>query len=209
MNTLEHGLMRAGKVGASMAHDIVHGGARRWESLIIKLMTDDGTSFGNAVGGARGHGHEYEEDGVAKFWDRHAHFDVEPAMWIEWDGNPLVGCSPDRLLRDTTVVVEPTFLAPITHGLEVKSPISSGPVDAHKALAHPSLSEHYAQCQHSIMVTGLPWWLVVHFGDQYYEALIERDDTWIADYRIKLDRFLTMYTQGNKTRKIRLADLDT
>ena len=198
MNRDEHGKRRAGKIGASEAHTIMHGGSRAWDTLVQKLWADDGSKFAQPVGGARGFGLDSEGAGIAKFWDRHPEYSLSHVGWLEAVQDDLagfVGCSPDQILLDMTD--RPAA------GLEVKSPTTLENMGAHR------YADHEDQLQHSLLVTGLPlWYLVCHFGEDYAETPVEPDRAWQEAYLPKLRAFLKQYNEGvTVRRKLSLSDL--
>ena len=213
MNTLEHGKLRAGCVTASVAHTISTGSLRAWNTLIKNLWADDGEAFAEATGGARAFGHEHEDEGVAKFWERHPEYIIHKEPWFAYQGEMkdlvgYVGASPDRILYDLSdeVICVPRA------GLEVKSPTSSYRMSAHTTPAGKDsrFNPHYAQCQQGMLVTGLrAWWFVAHFGaHDYVEEKIAWDQEWMERYIPKLRHFLGMLNEGKGTRrKMRLSDI--
>lgn len=197
----QHGIDRAGKVGASVAHIIDTGRTKGWMGLAKRLWADTGEEFAAETGGARQYGHEHEDEGAAKFWERHPELTLEKVGWMPYDGLVpefigTVGCSPDRLIHDAA--------GKLVGGLEIKSPTREDTVDAHSAAVHR------AQCGHSMMVLNMDsWYLVVHHGDVYRETLIKRDYVWEARYIMRLRAFIQLMQYGHfqPRKKLSIKDL--
>jgi hypothetical protein len=192
MTPEEHGKLRAGKVTASVAHIIDTGGMKAWQTLAKKLWSDDGTDFAKNKGGARQYGHEHEAEGAAKFWEKHPEYEIIQQPWFDYTGDitefrGFVGASPDRIiLLDGKPV----------GGLEIKSPTKLSNMAFHTPI------QHYPQCAHGMLVTGLTEWvLFAHHGDTIREYKLRRDPSWEMIYVGKLRKFLQFLNEGRKTRR--------
>jgi hypothetical protein len=210
----QHGKAREYMVTASMAKTIMHGGLRAWQTLITEIWKGDDGSFAASTGGAREFGHEMEDDGAAKFWDRHPEYEIRTELWFEYasveyaDLIGHIGCSPDRTLWG----VGPRPRRQL--GLEIKSPTMPETFHKHVLPVNQPIAKHphFDQCQHSLLVTGLPgWWQVTHCGnDLYREVLITPSKKWRAKYIPKLRHFLAMMNEGQGTkRRMKLSDLSS
>lgn len=200
MDRLEHGRKRAGKIGASVARTIMHGGMKSWESLIQHLWTDEGEGFLRPASRACAYGHEHEAEGAAKFWERHDEYELREVDWMPCKGRGMFdaycGCSPDRLLVSASGAHEA--------GLEIKSPTTDELCAVHTPAYHED------QLQHSMWATGISkWWLVVHHGTIYREHLMLPDLRWQMDYEKRLRAFIAMLDKGTvgTVRKLSIADL--
>lgn len=191
-NTLEHGQARAGLVTASVAHIVMHGSMKAWETLRLQLWADDGSQFAKEATGARRHGHEMEAVTAGAFWDRHPEFEIEPVGFLPYAGRNgsfigRVGCSPDRIIR----------LNGRKHaGLECKSPTTDDNFQIHQVDPERfRSSKHYDQIQHSMFSTGLTrWWLAIHAGiggdGLYTDFEFRQDKAWVSRYTARLLSFL-------------------
>lgn len=194
MNTPEHGQQRAGKIGASMAGIIDHGGKRAWDTLAKNLWADEtGEAFAKATTGPRQYGHEHEAEGAAKFWHLHPETEIVGDVgWLPYIGEEkglvgYIGASPDRMIARDGIIVA---------GLEVKSPVTA------EGMAQHTAKQHEAQCRHAMLVTGLPvWWLVAHHGELYEETMFTRNRDWEAAYIVKLHAFLRQLNLGHVVRR--------
>ena len=207
MDRSEHGKARAGKITGTCAHTIMYGGQKAWDTLIKNLWADDGTQFAKSVGGARGHGHEWEGVGAAKFWDRHPEYDHEDPKYLDYQGSVrefrgVLGFSPDRILTLDGLRIA---------GLEIKSPTDAAHLAEHIMVAgdDPRGNKHFAQCQHSLLASGLNhWYQVVHFEDQYFEYRHDIDRIWRDRYLVKLHEFIEQLDGAapKPRRKLRITD---
>lgn len=205
MDREEHGKARAGKITGTCAHTIMYGSQSAWDTLINQLWADDGTQFAQASTGARAHGHAWESVGAAKFWDRHPEYDHEDPKYLDYTGNTrefrgLLGFSPDRILMLDGLRVA---------GLEIKSPTCAENIASHIVVGDPRGSQHFAQCQHSLLASGLHhWYQVVHFEEQYFEYRHDIDRAWRERYVTKLHEFIRQYhgAKPKPRRKLRITD---
>lgn len=207
MDREEHGKARAGKITGTCAHTIMYGSQSAWDTLINQLWADDGTQFAEAVGGARGHGHDWESVGAAKFWDRHPEYDHEDPKYADYSGpirefRGMLGYSPDRILKLDGLRIA---------GLEIKSPTCAENVAYHIIApgADPRGNVHFSQCQHSLLASGLNhWYQVVHFEEQYFEYRHDIDGPWRERYIAKLHEFIRQYNgaKPKPRRRLRITD---
>lgn len=205
-----HGEKRLGLLTSSRAHVIMHGSRRAWQGLRDALWAETAQDFDQQVKtGARGWGHEHEAEGVAKFWERHPEYEIEPGGFHTYDnpGHPLhgwLGSSPDRKLIPLTRTRTRGRKPPI-FGLEIKSPTSPENYETHR------VAFHYDQCQHGILVTGWPgWWLAVHHDELYKEQWIEPDMAWQESYLRRAKAFwdFAYLDKAVKRRRLSAADLN-
>jgi hypothetical protein len=195
-----HGERRIGLLTSSVAHVVMHGSTKAWEALRCQMWAEKPEDFDNKVTtGPRAYGHEHEAEGAAKFWERHPEYELEDGGFHTYKGDgPLkgwLGSSPDRLVTELGVV---------RHGLEIKSPTSP------ESFANHGLVKHYDQCQHGMLVTGLPtWWLVVHHGEMYAECFVSANPAWQVDYLHKAQLFHRFVYEGRdvKRRKLSASDM--
>jgi hypothetical protein len=195
-----HGEQRLGMLTSSTAGVIIRGGPSAWASLRSHLWTDTPEQFDEETEGARAFGHEQEESGVAKFWERHPEVDlVEPGGFhiyrCEGPLSGFVGSSPDRILR----------IGKKSQGLEIKSPTKAEYMGRHGPRAH------YDQCQHGMLVTGLKdWWLIIHHEDLYNEFNIKLDKAWQKKYLQRAEIFLRYAYEDRPVtrRKISINDIE-
>lgn len=206
MDREEHGKARAGKITGTLAHTVMYGGADAWATAINNLWADTGEAFAASVGGARGHGIEFESVGASKFWVQHPEYDVRHEPYVDYRGastifRGLVGVSPDRVL----------YMDGLRHaGLEVKSPTEVDHISDHLVVGDPRGSKHFCQCQHGMMVLGVPqWFLVVHFEEQYFEYRYEYDSNWQDRYQSRLAEFILQFNgaKPKERRKLRITDV--
>lgn len=195
-----HGEQRLGLLTSSKAKIIMHGSQRAWDSLRKELWAGEAADFDDkTTTGARAYGHEHEAEGAAKFWERHPEYELRKGGFHLWHqpGHPLhgwLGSSPDRLLLNA--LMEP-------RGLEIKSPTTE------HNLGHHLLDKHLDQCQHGLLVTGLPlWWLVVHHGDKYQEWRITPNPAWQAEYLKRALAFHRFCYEGVPVKRRRLSATD-
>ena len=205
MNEPTHGEKRIGLLTSSVAHIIMHGSEKAWESYRTALWAADGTEFAANYGGAREYGHAHEAEGAAKFWERHNDTeltgDIQAPFYLYRSPHSTLdqwlASSPDRVVLDA-------WGNGIRGGLEIKSPTSPETFDIH------TKRKHYDQCQHGLLVTKFPqWWLVVHHGDLYKEFHLLPDKEWQDRYLERAEKFLA-YTYEDKPvvrRKLSITDL--
>lgn len=210
MSSPSHGEQRAGLITATDAKTIMSGGAAAWETLIAAKWADDGSDFATAIGGARGHGHEQEPLGRAKFWERHPEYEIEAPGLVPFGrrgftkDHPyrrLLACSPDgKLIARSCKIGHPPV---VTYGLEVKSPVEEGTFLAYNAdLSRRTVPMiHVEQVRFSLWITGWDGWhYAIHHGERYAELLVTPDSpeqqAWIKRFRPRLDAFITQYLAG-------------
>jgi hypothetical protein len=205
----EQGKLRAGKITGSVAHTIMHGCMKSWETLKAKLWADDGSGFVQYHGKAAEYGHAHEQEGIDKFWERHPEFDELPGQaWIEYKGMDrrlmgMVGVSIDSPIMEDKHTVA---------GLEIKSPTSERTFCTHITPPGfgPEANPHYCQIQHGLFTTNWgSWYLVVHLADHYFEQRFDADLEWQFRYTNRLHKFLDFYDDGKplKVRKLKVSDL--
>jgi hypothetical protein len=209
-----HGQQRLGLLTSSKASVIARGKQPAWESLRDELWAADGSEFDNKqVGGAREYGHEHEAEGAAKFWLSHPQYEIQqfgpdgkpPFFVYRMPSSPLDGwlaSSPDFVLVDA--MMGPTS-EQVVAGLEIKSPTKAENMGAHNDRTH------YDQCQHGMLVTGLPlWFLFVHHGDLSQSYTIRPDLAWQQRYLERATKFIAFCYEGRelKRRKLSINDLD-
>lgn len=195
-----HGEQRLGMLTSSTAGIIMRGGPDAWDSLRNHLWTDTAEQFDGESTGARAFGHEQEDKGVAKFWERHPEVSaIEPGGFHIYPGRGVlaghIGSSPDRLFRSEDGC---------WRGLEIKSPTFPSYMGRHTPAVHND------QCQHGMLVTGLPeWFLVVHHGDLYQEYLIKPDKAWRKRYLYRAEFFINFAYEDKPVtrRKLTINDL--
>lgn len=199
-----HGEQRLGMLTSSTASVIMRGGPKAWESLRSHLWADRPEDFDDPVGGSRGFGHENEDKGVAKFWERHPDIAlIETGGFHIYKGagclKNWVGSSPDRRFVFS-------FSESASYGLEIKSPTSPATVARHTPQAH------YNQIQHGMLVTGWRrWYLVVHCGDDIYkEWPIDVDKDWQKRYLQRAEAFWHYAHEDKpvKRRKLSITDIE-
>lgn len=195
-----HGEQRLGMLTSSTAGIIMRGGPAAWESLRNHLWTDTPEQFDEASEGAREFGHEQEDKGVAKFWERHPEVEViEPGGFHTYTASGVlhnrIGSSPDRLY----------YNGQVWRGLEIKSPTIPGHMGRHTPVTHND------QCQHGMLVTGLKQWkLVVHHAQLYQEYTITPDKDWRIRYLHRAEMFLKFAYEDYSVsrRKLSITDLE-
>jgi hypothetical protein len=164
------------------------------------LWTDTAEAFDGPSEGARAFGHEQEDFGVAKFWERHPEVTViEPGGFHIYSTlGPLanrIGSSPDRLFYSEDFM---------WRGLEIKSPTIPGHMGRHTRITHND------QCQHGMLVLGLrEWVLVVHHEGLYEEYSIKADREWQARYLARAEVFIRFAYEDQPVtrRKLSINDL--
>lgn len=181
-----HGEKRLGLLTSSTAGIIVHGSEKAWRTLSKKLWLETAADFDHGMRVASlDFGHAHEAQGAALFWELHP--DVrrmtEDAFFSRTiDGVPL-GSSPDRVLIGEN---ESPFA-----GLEVKSAMTLDALDNH------TLRQHYDQCQHGMLVSGLPrWYLGVHCQGQITIDEVGPDLKWQLDYLKRAAAFWRLHNTG-------------
>lgn len=196
-----HGEQRLGMLTSSTAGIIMRGGTNAWTSLRAHLWTDTAEEFDGDTEGARAFGHEQEESGVAKFWERHPEVTViEPGGFhiypCEGSLKGRIGSSPDRLFYSDDGK---------WRGLEIKSPTIPGYMGRHTPVTHND------QCQHGMLVLGFKqWFLIAHHGDSLYEEYsILPDKDWQKRYLERAAHFVAFaYEDRTVTRrKLSIHDL--
>lgn len=100
-----------------------------------------------------------------------------PATRVGFVRNGNYGCSPDSLIGDDGI-------------LEIKTAFPHILIEY--ILADKFPSEHLAQCQGALMVTGRKWLDIAIYWPKIplFVKRIERDETYIAALRIALDQFV-------------------
>jgi hypothetical protein len=195
-----HGELRLGMLTSSTAGIIMRGGPAAWDSLREHLWTDTAEEFDGDTEGARAFGHEEEDKGVAKFWERHPEVEaIEPGGFQIYRATGVlkdrIGSSPDRIVYEHGKF----------YGLEVKSPTIPGYMGRHTPVAHND------QCQHGALVTGFKKWvLVAHHGETLYEEyLIKPDRDWQKRYLDRAEVFIKFAYEGKPVirRKLSINDL--
>ena len=121
-------------------------------------------------------GHAIEDDARQQFAFEHA---VEPVR-VGFIRRPELraGCSPDSLIGDDG-------------GLEIKTAL--GHIQFERLESGKLPSEHVAQVQGSMWITGRKWWSFVSFSPDMplFHIRVERDDAYIA----KLAEAVTAFTE--------------
>lgn len=118
-------------------------------------------------------GHALENDARQQFAFEHA---VEPVQ-VGFVRRGRVGCSPDSLIGEDG-------------GLEIKTAI--GHIQMERIHRGTLPSEHVAQVQGSMWVTGRQWWSFVSYSPDLdlFHIRVERDEAYIA----KLSEAVTAFT---------------
>ena len=215
MNSIEHGKERAGRITASVASIIMSGSPAAWATLRDKLWADDGSEFAAASTGARAHGHEWEETGVALWWSDHPGREVNKVGLVRMKRGPLMyrrllGASPDREIIDVTGI-------PVRWGgMEVKSPTTREKHEEYaERLSRKALpAEHRDQVMFSLFVTQWPRWVFLsHFGGGYSALTVDRSEVkssgWLALFQPRLDAFIEFYLKDRepKVNRHRTSDV--
>lgn len=186
-NTPEWHAKRAGKVTASRFHDVtaklVKGTGEaatrikyRWEIVAERLTGAPVPQYSNR---AMERGHELEPDARAAYEAQTGNL-VEQVDFIDHPDLALTGCSPDGLVD-------------ADGGLEIKCP--DNPVIHVQTISGGMPSEHRAQVQGAMWVTGRAWWDFVSFDPRMPENLrlyvqrVPRDDAYISELAEEVARF--------------------
>lgn len=153
--------VRAGKVTASRFCDVLAkikvGESRerakyRWELVAERLTGEKAEGYSNR---AMERGTELEPF-ARMAYEAHTKNMVEEAGFIVHPSLPYVGCSPDGLIGDDG-------------GLEIKCPASA--VIHIQTIQGGMPSEHRAQVQGAMWVTGRAWWDFVSYDPRMPEKL--------------------------------------
>lgn len=103
---------------------------------------------------------------------------VRRTIFREFSGPLIIGCSPDALVGDNG-------------GVEIKRMQADLVVDLAESGRIPS--EHKAQVQGNMFVTGRAWWDLLIYPDPYIPFVpkfrIYRDDDYHATLKDEIDRF--------------------
>lgn len=97
--------------------------------------------------------------------------------------NRMAGCSPDRLVGDDG-------------GLEIKCPGAK----QHVANLLDMTSDHFAQTQGCLFVTGRKWWDILSYHPDLPSAIVrvERDETYIAALGSAIAQFIERLTAARE-----------
>lgn len=176
--------IRLGKITASRMKDVLAKGRGSAPSLtrrkyMIQLIAERLTglpsdSYTNAT---MEWGIATEPEAIEEYCDRES-VEVEKVGFISL--NEDVGCSPDGLVGEGL--------------LEIKCPLTTTQIEWFLAGVLPS--EHKAQVQAQLWVTGRQWCDFVSFdprihGDsRYFKVRVRRDEEYIAMMKKEVDKFL-------------------
>ena len=168
---------RCGLVTASRFKDVLAEGDGKMRSKYLRELASETLRGWVEDGYSNAHmerGHEQEDDARRAFAFEHA---VTPVR-VGFIRNGRVGCSPDSLLGDDG-------------GLEIKTALGHIQIERLQRNALPS--EHRAQVQGSLWVTGRKWWSFVSYSPDLplMHVRVERDEAYIAKLEAAVTAFLS------------------
>lgn len=157
---------RCGMVTASRFKDVLAEGDGKMRSKYLRDLAAEVMRGWVEEGYSNAHmerGHEQEDEARRTFAFEHA---VTPQR-VGFIRNGRVGCSPDSLLGDDG-------------GLEIKTALGHIQIERLQRKSLPS--EHKAQVQGSLWVTGRKWWSFVSYSPDLplMHTRIERDEEYIT-----------------------------
>jgi hypothetical protein len=169
--------IRAGLPTASRFSDVLAKGegktrGKYLRELAAEIITGEPTeSFTNEY---MIRGHEFEDEARRMFAFMR---DVEP-LRVGFIKNGRMGCSPDSLIADDS-------------GLEIKVAIPAVQIERLQRGTLPT--EHVAQVQGSMLVTGRPTWSFVSYCPKLPPLIltIERDDGYVS----QLDKAISAFNE--------------
>lgn len=167
---------RCGVVTASRFKDVLAKGEGKTRDKYLRELAsetlrgwveDDGFTNANLE---RGHA---QEDDARRMFAFAARVETRQVGFVR---NGRVGCSPDSLIGDDG-------------GLEIKCALGHIQIDRLKRGALPT--EHAAQVQGSLWVTGRKWWSFVSYAPDLplFKLRVERDEPYIANLAKAVDAF--------------------
>jgi hypothetical protein len=166
---------RCGIVTASRLKDVLAEGDGKMRSKYMRELASERLRGWVEDGYSNAHmerGHEQEDEARRTFAFEHA---ITPVR-VGFIKNGRVGCSPDSLIGDDG-------------GLEIKTALGHIQIERLKSGKVPS--EHKAQVQGSLWITGRKWWSFVSYSPDLplMHDRVERDETYIARIAAAVDAF--------------------
>jgi hypothetical protein len=157
---------RCGIVTASRLKDVMAEGDGKMRSKYMRELASERIRGWVEDGYSNAHmerGHEQEDEARRSFAFEHA---IAPIR-VGFIRNGRVGCSPDSLIGDDG-------------GLEIKTALGHIQIERLKSGKLPS--EHKAQVQGSLWITGRKWWSFVSYSPDLplMHDRVERDEEYIA-----------------------------
>jgi len=176
-NTPEWEAARCGLLTASAFSDVLaKGQGKTRRTLLYKLAGEriTGKPVENYRNGYMDRGHEAEDQALAWF-EMTTETTVDKVGFVRCNER-RVGCSPDGLIGDDG-------------GIEIKSVAPHLLIPILESSEFPS--EHRAQVQGSLWVTGRKYWECVAFfpGMPPFKARAERDERYIAELAVAVKEF--------------------
>jgi len=168
---------RCGVVTASRFKDVLAEGDGKMRGKYLRELASETIRGWVEDGYSNAHmerGHEQEEEARRTFAFEHA---IEPVR-VGFIRNGRVGCSPDSLIGEDG-------------GLEIKSAL--GHIQIERLQRNKLPSEHVAQVQGSLWVTGRKYWSFVSYAPDLplMHVRVERDEEYIA----RLAKAVTAFTE--------------
>lgn len=168
---------RCGIVTASRLKDVMAEGDGKMRSKYMRELASERMRGWVEDGYSNAHmerGHEQEDEARRSFAFEHA---ITPIR-VGFIKNGRVGCSPDSLIGDDG-------------GLEIKTALGHIQIERLKSGKLPS--EHKAQVQGSLWITGRKWWSFVSYSPDLplMHDRVERDEAYIARIAAAVDAFNT------------------
>lgn len=166
---------RCGLVTASRLKDVMAEGDGKMRSKYMRELASERMRGWVEDGYSNAHmerGHEQEDEARRSFAFEHA---ITPVR-VGFIKNGRVGCSPDSLIGDDG-------------GLEIKTALGHIQIERLKSGKLPS--EHKAQVQGSLWITGRKWWSFVSYSPDLplMHHRVERDEAYIARIAAAVDAF--------------------
>jgi hypothetical protein len=166
---------RCGVVTASRLKDVLAEGDGKMRGKYLRELASERIRGWVEDGYSNAHmerGHEQEDEARRAFAFEHA---ITPVR-VGFIRNGRVGCSPDSLIGDEG-------------GLEIKTALGHIQIDRLKSGKLPS--EHKAQVQGSLWITGRKWWSFVSYSPDLplMHARVERDEDYIKRLSDAVDAF--------------------
>lgn len=200
MDRTEHGQARSGRLTGSMAHDLMHGSWRAWNTLLENIRNPRpfyGLEDAPNMPAPLAWGQTHEREAAGKFWELHPELEVHDPRFLRYHDKDhhlryeRLGVSPDRMLS-------PAGQDGYTEGLEIKCPYQQA-IFYEYANANYVPQIYKAQCYFGMLVSGLTTWRFFAYDPrtkENYEVQLISSPSYLDLMEAKVDEFLEVLDSG-------------